>query len=154
VQDDYELGHLCTPHAVYPPVEDVLKMDQTGDTLDSWDRAFPLGTSPAAQNRRAELIAHYRAELAKCAARYEQIRTKGARALSWYDLNGACAGNVEESLKTAVALTFNHVIYYLRCIAAARRIAPALVALFESGATVTQQETCPAHESEQFALFG
>jgi hypothetical protein len=154
VQEDYELGHFCTPPAAYPPVEDVLKMDQCGDSLDAWDRAFPLENSPAAQNKRAELVEHYRAQLAKCAARYEQIRTKGASALSWYDRNGACAGNLEDSLRTAVALTFNHTIYYLRCIAAARRVAPALVAFFESGATLApQRETYPASNAEQYALF-
>lgn len=153
---DYEHkpGDFGTPLADYPPVSDVLKTDLSSEDMEAWHMLdFPRGGSPAAQQRRAEAIAQYRASLATDAARYEDIYSRGAEALSRYDIEIAASGDANVAVRMAMSLKFNHIMYDLRCLESARRFAPALFAFVESGATITRQKIARESECEQLALF-
>jgi hypothetical protein len=147
-------GSYRAQAADYPPASDVLNTDLSAETLAEWYlQDFPRGTSAAAQQRRAEAIAQYRASLTTDAARYEDIRSRGAEALSRYDVDISASGDADAAVRMALSLKYNHVMYNLRCLEAARRMAPALFAFVESGATVTRREIIPQSECEQLALF-
>lgn len=151
---DNKPGSFRAQAADYPPVSDALNTDLSAETLAEWYlQDFPRGISAAAQQRRAEAIAQYRANLATDAARYEDIRSRGAEALSRYDVDISASGDADAALRMALSLKFNHVMYNRRCLEAARRIAPSLFAFVESGAEVTRREMTPQSECEQLALF-
>jgi hypothetical protein len=154
MQDEYTPGDFGAWLSAYPPVADLLKTDLSEAILDEWyGREFPSGAGPAGLQRRAEALSEYRTNLAADAARYEDIRSRGAEALSPYDIQIASSGDADSAVRMGMSLKFNHVMYNLRLIESARRVAPALVEFLESGATVIQRETCPVNDSEQFALF-
>jgi hypothetical protein len=151
---EYQPGDFGAPLADYPPVSDVLTADLSEEAIAEWYmQDFPRGTSAAAQQRRAEAIAQYRASLAADAARYEDIRSRGAEALSRYDVEISASGDADGAVRMALSLKFNHVMYNRRCLEVARRFAPALFAFVESGAAVTRPEATQESECEQLALF-
>ena len=147
-------GTFRAPQSAYPPVADLLTTDLSETVIEEWyTREFPSGTGPGALQRRAQAVAEYRAGLAADAARYEDIRNRGAEALSRYDVEISASGDADAAVRMAMSLKFNHVMYNLRRIEAARRLAPGLLAFIESGAAVTRSETTTETESEQLALF-
>ncbi len=154
---DYELGHFCAPANVYPVVGEALKADFSGVDLKDWIGVndFPLGSSANAMAKKAEAITGFRARLAADAERYEDIRINGEAALSRYDVEIAASGSADRAVSTAMALKYNHLMYGLRCIEAARQLAPGLVAFIESGAaSEPSQIIADVHEeSAQLALF-
>jgi hypothetical protein len=152
--DEYTPGDFGAPQSAYPHVADLLKTDLSEAVIEEWyTRDFPSGAGPGALPRRAQAVTEYRAKLAADAARYEDIRNRGAEALSRYDVEISASGDADAAVRMAMSLKFNHVMYNLRCIEVARRMAPGLLAFIESGAAVTRSETTTQTEGEQLALF-
>jgi hypothetical protein len=151
---EYKPGDFGASAAAYPPAEAIIQKDLSGDELAEWYLSdFPRGTSPSTQQRRAEAIAEHRAELIKDAQQYEDIRSRGAAALSRHDVECCAQGDADAAVRMALSLKFNHIMFHLRFLESARRIAPALFAFVESGAEMTRHEIAPERECEQLALF-
>ena len=79
--------------------------------------------------------------------------SRGAAALSRHDVECCAQGDADAAVRMALSLKFNHIMFHLRFLESARRIAPALFAFVESGAEMTRHEIAPERECEQLALF-
>jgi hypothetical protein len=129
----FELGHSCASISRYPAAASI--MAQPVGAVASW-----VGFEREAKNKGKLMaaIAKFFADLKRDLARYEDIRLRGAKALSDYDRN--MQGD-EGAVRTALALKFNHVKYSRWHLDYALRTWPELYAMAESGEGRSCDET-------------
>lgn len=118
--DDHRVEPGACAHLAGPPAR---AAQDVRDVAGDWPEASLIAAAPdadfllpkipadrqKARDMLTEFLERQRLELSRDISRYEDIRARGAAALSAYDVDIAAAGDGEQAVRTALRLKTNHI---------------------------------------------